>query len=99
MSKIKCTVCGECYGLDNIKVIGRRDDMWFLNVLCTSCHNQALVAAAVRQEKPSRPVTDLTVRERAKFIRAGVVSPDDMLDMHSFLKDFDGDFTGLFARR
>ena len=99
MSTIKCDVCGEYYETNNIKVLGHRDDIWFLNVFCPACHSQALVAAAIKKGKPLEVITDLTETELAKFAQASTISADDMLDLHSFLHDFDGDFVKLFSQK
>lgn len=98
MSTIKCNVCGEYYETNNIKVLGHRDDIWFLKVFCPACHSQALVAAAIKEGKPLEVVTDLTEAELAKFAQTSTISADDMLDLHSFLQDFDGDFAKLFSQ-
>jgi hypothetical protein len=42
-------------------------------------------------------ITDLTEWEYAKFREMAVVGADDVLDLHSFLKDFNGDFSALFS--
>lgn len=99
MSTIKCSVCGERYEAKNIKVLGHRDDVWFLNVSCPACYSRALVAATVREGKPSRAITDLTEAETAEFVRATAISGDDILDLHDFFRDFDGDFASLFGKK
>ena len=44
-------------------------------------------------------ITDLTEVELDKFEGVDGVGADDVLDMHSFLKDFDGNFPRLFRQR
>ena len=99
MSAIKCSICREHYEINNIKVLGHEDDIWFLNVFCPSCHNQALVAAVVKKDKSLETTTDLTKAESAKFARAGTISADDILDLHDFLQVFDGNFAKLFSQK
>jgi hypothetical protein len=98
MSTMKCSVCGERYESGNISVLGHRDDVWFLSVFCPSCHSQGLVAAVINDSKVPQVVTDLTQGEKAKFGTGNGVEADDILDIHDFLKGFDGDFSKLFAR-
>jgi len=98
MSSMKCSSCGQYYKMPGIDVLGHRDDLWFLRVVCSACHAQYLVAAVVK-ESTTPVITDLTKAELAKFRKAGVITTDDMLDMHKFLKDFDGDFAKLLARK
>jgi len=99
MSTTKCSVCGEHYEINNIKVLGHEDDIWFLNAFCPSCRSQALVAAVVKKDKSLETTTDLTKAESAKFTRASAISVDDILDLHNFLQYFDGDFAKLFSQK
>jgi C4-type Zn-finger protein len=97
MSTIKCSVCGEHYEANNIKVLGHRDNIWFLNASCPSCHSRALVAATIKEGQSSEAVTELTEAELTKFVEASPIGADDILDLHAFLQEFDGDFVELFS--
>ena len=44
-------------------------------------------------------VSDLTEAELDRFRNMEVPTADEMLDMYSFLEDFNGDFTQLFNQR
>jgi hypothetical protein len=99
ISSIKCGACGQYYKEDCIEVIEHRDELWFLKVSCSSCHVRSLVAAIIREDRKVEVVTDLTEAELDKFRDVASVRVDDILDMHSFLKDFDGDFSRLFRQR
>ena len=98
MTSMKCDSCGQHYEVYNIDVLGHREDLWFLRVLCSSCHTQCLVAAVVREGKMPEAVTDLTEAELDKF-RDNVIEADDVLNVYNFLKDFDGDFSQLFGQK
>ena len=97
VTSIKCSSCGQRYEAGNIDVLGHREDLWFLSVFCPSCRTQYLIAAVVSGEKVSEVITDLTRAELARFRGLGGVTGDDVLDMHSFLKRFDGDFSRVFG--
>ncbi len=99
MTSIKCDSCGQNYEMCNIDVLGNNDDLWFLKALCSSCHTQCLVAAVIKESRAPEVITDLTETELDKFLNMGVVDVDDVLNMHKFLKDFDGDFSYLFGQR
>ena len=92
IASIKCGSCGQHYDEGNIDIIEHNEDLWFLRVSCSSCHVKCLVAAIVREDDRTEVVTDLTEAELEKFRDLGGVRADDVLDMHNFLKDFDGDF-------
>ena len=97
MMSMKCEECGQNYESFNIDILGHREDMWFLKALCSSCHTQCLVAAVVREDRVVQEVGDLTMAEVDKN-QGGAMEIDDMLDMHNFLVDFDGDFSSFFGQ-
>jgi len=97
MTSIKCGVCGQRYEVDNIKVLGHQEDLWFLSVSCSACQAQCLVAAVIKESKTTEVTTDLTEAEWDKFKKMDKLTADEVLDMHSFLKGFDGDFSRLFS--
>ncbi len=99
ISKIRCYECGEHYNLDNIEIIENKDDTWYLNVFCTSCHKQSFIVAIIKTTSKSELHTDLTEDELAQFAGSRPVDADYLLDLHSFLKDFSGDFSQLFDNR
>ena len=99
MASIKCSVCGQHYETDNISVLGHQEELWFLRVSCSVCHNQYLVAAIIKEGRMPELVTDLTEAELDRFRNVGVPTADEMLDVHNFLKNFNGDFSQLFDQR
>jgi hypothetical protein len=99
MSTLKCGVCSQRYEAGNMRILGHRDDLWFLSVYCPGCHSQGLVAAVVKEGKAPELITDLTPEELKQFSREVCVGSDDLLDLHNFLRDFDGDFQRLFISK
>jgi len=99
MSTLKCGVCSQRYEAANIRVLGNREELWFLSVYCAGCKSQGLVAAVVKEGKGTEVITDLTPQELEQFSREATVGSNDLLDLHTFLKDFDGDFQRLFIGR
>ena len=97
MASMRCESCGQPYEAYNIDIIGQREGLWFLRVLCSACHTQCLMAAKIRGSNTPEVITDLTGPERDE---AGerVIEADDILEMHHFLNDFDGDFSRLFCQ-
>ena len=98
IASIKCSSCGQQYEVYNIDVLGYSEGLWFLSVLCSSCNAQSLVAAIIEEKKKPKVITDLTKEELGKFAAMGVVGSDDVLNMHSFLKNFKGDFSRLLEQ-
>jgi len=97
MTSAKCSGCGQRYEIENIEVLGHHEDMWFLSVFCVACRAQYLVTAVIDGEGAPETVTDLSAAELEKFRDAESLKFDEVLDMHSFLKKFDGDFSRLFS--
>lgn len=99
ITSITCGSCGKNYDEDHIEIIEHKEEMWFLRVSCPSCKLKCLVAAIIREDGESEVVTDLTPDELEKFKNSEVISEDDLLDMHGFLRNFDGDFPHAFRQR
>jgi hypothetical protein len=96
-AKVNCGVCGQKYDVSNIKVLDQEDGLWVLSVYCSSCGTQGLIAAVVQEGNITDIITDLTDAEHDRFGATGKVSLDDVLEIRSFLKAFDGDFCRLFG--
>ena len=99
MTSIKCSVCGQRYEVDKVKVLGHQEDLWFLSVSCSACQTQCLVAAVIKESKAPKVITDLAEAELDKFKKIDKLTADEVLEMHSFLKGFNGDFSQLFSQR
>lgn len=95
---VKCGVCGHRYEADNVSILGSSHDSWCLKAYCSVCHTQSLVAVVITENGMPEIITDLTRTELDKFRGAGVLLPDDVLDMHNFLKGFSGDVSQLFNK-
>jgi len=96
LANIKCGVCGHNYESVNVNVLGHQEDLWFVTVFCPSCKSKGIVAAVIKEDKPPKVITELTEAERDKFTAVPLIDSDDVLDMHTFLKEFSGDFSSLF---
>ena len=94
---IKCESCGHTYQVTDIEIIGHEDSIWLFSVSCSHCQTQGLVAIVVREANIEKMITDLTEAEYDRFTWAAVVEINDVLDMHNFLKEFDGDFAGILS--
>ena len=95
LSNVKCGNCGQHCEPANIEVMGHQEDLWFLSVYCPYCRSQGLVVATIGKSDVPEVVNELTETEKSEF--SIPVSSDDIIDMHIFLKDFNGDFYSLFS--
>jgi hypothetical protein len=94
MSSVKCSQCVQPYLLGNVKVLGHHQSMWFFNVYCPTCQNYYYIAASVTSDNMPT-ATDLTPTDRERFQKTKPLTSDDVLDMHTHLKNFHGDVTHL----
>lgn len=106
----RCRVCHRHYEAADVEIISRQDEMWMMSVECTDCHARNFVAAVLNEGDPAqaelalRRLTELN--QQAEPIVAPIevsnlpdgepVTPSDVVDMHEFLADFDGDFAAMF---
>ena len=107
----RCSVCHRGFEPDDVHVLSRKSDMWMLMVSCGECQARNFVAAVIGDGDAEE--AQLALRKLGEeHIRSsrGIgsedpgepqdsVSIDDVLEMHEFLQDFDGDFQALFRGR
>jgi hypothetical protein len=105
----RCSVCHHTFSAEDIHIVSRKPDLWTMVVSCTECNNRNFVAAVLgdgdadqaqlalrklsEQNRGDLPELD---DEAGEFEDAEPVSVDDVLEMHAFLRQFDGDFHRLF---
>lgn len=92
-----CAACGRHYRRDHIRVLAQREALFFVALDCRACAAESVAivsledggertTAAVRMDAPAAP----TMEDQP-------VGASDVLEMHEFLRGFDGDFSGLFG--
>ena len=103
----RCSVCHRSFIEDDVEVVSRKEDIWMMVVQCKDCHARSFVAALVGEATGATPMGQLfdlatTNQPFDELPDAGFeadesqpVSVDDVLEMHEFLEDFDGDFRSL----
>ena len=99
MASAKCRLCGQRYDVNNIKVFGHQKDLWLVALSCSACHTRYLAVINIEEDMMPNVITDLTKVEQDKFSSLDRLSADDVLEMHSFLKDFNGDLSQLFDQK
>jgi len=98
-ANVQCVSCGQRYARSDIYVLGHHEDVWVSAVVCKRCGTQGLVFATVRGEEQFEVTSESRMEERAISEATPPLSIDDVLDVHAFLKDFQGDVEALFAPR
>ena len=99
VSSIKCSQCGQHYGTANTDLLGHRDRrLWVFSVSCPSCGaRRRLVVAGGVDQRTELPQVDAEHIEAETSDSSTPLTSDDVLEMHVFLKDFNGDFRTIFC--
>ena len=95
ITNIKCAVCQSQYETEDVHIIDHRGELWFIAVSCGQCHTRGLILAIIRETGEAESVTELTPEEWDRFRKMSQIDADEVLDIHEFLRDFDGDFVSL----
>jgi hypothetical protein len=109
----RCSVCHRAFDEEDVEVLSRKQDMWMMIVQCRDCHARSFVAALVGDATTSSPAGQLFDLAAAEFgfeervetherieldeALAPALTVDDVIEMHEFLEDFDGDFKKLIS--
>ena len=91
-----CSSCGRPYRSRGIRILAHRDDLYFVDLSCRACGAGAVAIVTVEIEG-GEPQVDAPELAPATTPGAPPIASDDVLDMHEFLRDFDGDFRSLFT--
>ena len=106
----RCGICHHEFVPDDIKVVSRRPAVWTMVVECEECHARSFVAAMLQDGDPAEarealqhlseertlPFEGFPGGPKSIIETAPAIDTNDVLDMHEFLRDFEGDFQKLF---
>ncbi len=98
VANLQCVSCGERYTRNDIYVLGHHEDVWVSAVVCNHCGTQGLVFATLREGNQFEFAARSDADELAALQQLPPLSVDDVLDMHAFLRGFDGDMQTLFQK-
>lgn len=84
-----CPMCETHYHPSEAQLVGEDEDSHFLHITCRQCHNSIIALVLVSQGGISSVglITDLSFEDVLRFRKAEAVSVDDVLDVHTLLKD------------
>ncbi|MDQ2743763.1 MAG: hypothetical protein M3Z66_15920 [Chloroflexota bacterium] len=98
ISTFRCHVCRQSFEHERVRVAARDEALWVVSVRCGLCRNQQIFLVQHRERRTESLLLDLSEDEQEQFTDMTPVTGNHVLDMHDFLKTFDGDFKGLFSR-
>jgi hypothetical protein len=96
ISTHRCGFCRRTFDRERIRVAARQDQLWIVSVRCGLCRNQQVFWIALKPNGEETLLKDVTRAEEEHFAGMAAVSADEVLNIHEFLQDFDGDFRRLF---
>lgn len=96
INSIRCAVCRRHYGGDDVRLLGRRDELWVMRVVCEHCSTQGLVFALVKGAHELEVIGELTPQEEDAFASQPPIGMDDVLDVRRRLRDLEGGLEELF---
>lgn len=97
ISHLRCLECGRLYKREDFALVHRWEDIWLLNANCPECSQSSHIVIFMQLDAQRELVTDLTPEELRHANDWPAITADDILNVHAFLEEFDGDFEDLFA--
>lgn len=108
LTSFTCPACGRRYRGSRIRLLAERDGLYFVDLDCSRCGSRTVAIVTVEQDETDVAIIDASDLELAVDgepehlgeplpAAAAPVTADDVLEMHEFLADFDGDMRKLLA--
>ena|SRR5947209_13436217 len=97
-----CPVCGRSLRGCDVRMLSHVEDRYTVQVTCGACHVTFIVVLVI-QGAPLEALTDAELELELDEVDGGVpvgaapepIQPDELLDLHLLLKDFQGSFREL----
>jgi len=91
---MKCPSCGQSYKMEEVKFLGQIDGLFLMQMSCGKCKLPVWMNfMATRGQKKSHFKSDLSDKDIGKDIDSEITT-NEIIDFHSFLNGFNGDFKG-----
>lgn len=107
---LPCNHCQKSYDPQDIEVLSTFEEQGLFSLNCPKCKNQLLVHITINDGETTvqenGPMENLPARKHRSLehhlagrqtISSQIISSDDVIDMHCFLGEFNGDFKKLFS--
>ena len=98
INNLRCVECGRLYDAEDFALLRRRENVWLLSARCRHCNELCQVVILLPTAEETEISSELSIEEAKTIADLPPISSDDVLDLHLFMQDFDGDFELLFAR-
>jgi transcription elongation factor Elf1 len=106
LNSFTCPACGRRYRGSRIKLLAEREGLFFVDLDCSRCGSHTVAIVTVELDDSELSIVDasdieLMVDTEPEHlgeelpVNAAPVTADDLLDMHDFLTQFEGDIKTL----
>ena len=97
LTRLRCAECGKPYEPEDFVLVNRWQNVWVLGVECCHCGGSGYVVIAMQFDEEPKPEIGPLPEEVDRTKVGSPLTADDVLDMHLFLEEFDGDFENIWA--
>lgn len=95
---VTCPKCKSHYTDEDIEIIGGlADEQHFFHASCEKCETESVINVSLQFDDDNLPILP-NLKKLGSAPRMGHISSNEVLDMHNFLKQFDGDFNKIFKK-
>lgn len=98
-SMMRCPSCGASYSENQIHFLGQLDMAALIQLDCQSCGLPVMATIVVsdkNQVQAPKLMSDISSEELRSVKNREPVTSDHVVDVHTYLKDFDGNFEQAF---
>jgi hypothetical protein len=97
IASVRCAVCQSKYKVEDIQILGHEGEMWLLQVVCSQCKTRGVALAMIKEMDQPSAIYELSPEEMMHFDRLPEIDADEVLDIHEFLHNFEGDVEDLLG--
>lgn len=94
---MRCPSCGAKYTSDHIHFLGQLDMAALIQLDCQSCEFPIMATIIVSDKNQSPKILSDMSDSELESTKGEAVTTDSVVDIHGFLKDFDGNFEKIFG--
>lgn len=103
---LRCPVCGYRYNLETMRIVESEQNdasgegRILIHSDCQQCKGSVMFSIGINGAEvvSAASVTDLTLGDTRKFREAEPLSANDVMEVHSVMRKFKGDFVKAFRK-
>ena len=93
-----CPVCGRSLKGCDVQVLSHEEERFHLQVTCAQCQVTFIVVLAIAGGAVEEIQTEIPEREVEPVVAAEPISVDEIIDLHLYLKNFQGTLAELIQQ-